>query len=179
MLQYMFELYTNIWFRSRQSYFTTHWSTSWGKTFPACLNTLTFIPHISPKKFLRNIKTVSWGSPSWMRSNLNLRLDLLFPHVETRAVDFPGGRGQSRSRQTSLDPSFESSCRHPSTSSDRTADMALSGKTAVVTGAVMGIGRAMTEVLLQNGAKVKFCPAFGAIVRTSAEVHAMQQCVDR
>ncbi|XP_030294908.1 15-hydroxyprostaglandin dehydrogenase [NAD(+)] [Sparus aurata] len=89
-----------------------------------------------------------------MRSNLNLRLDLLFPHVETRAVDFPGGRGQSRSRQTSLDPSFESSCRHPSTSSDRTADMALSGKTAVVTGAVMGIGRAMTEVLLQNGAKV-------------------------
>ncbi|XP_073336160.1 15-hydroxyprostaglandin dehydrogenase [NAD(+)] [Pagrus major] len=32
--------------------------------------------------------------------------------------------------------------------------MALSGKTAVVTGAVMGIGRAITEVLLQNGAKV-------------------------
>ncbi|KAM4727406.1 15-hydroxyprostaglandin dehydrogenase [NAD(+)] [Anableps anableps] len=32
--------------------------------------------------------------------------------------------------------------------------MALDGKTAVVTGAAMGIGRAMVELLLQNGAKV-------------------------
>ncbi|KAM9348667.1 15-hydroxyprostaglandin dehydrogenase [NAD(+)]-like [Symphorus nematophorus] len=32
--------------------------------------------------------------------------------------------------------------------------MALSGKIAVVTGAAMGIGKAVTEILLQNGAKV-------------------------
>ncbi|XP_035522442.1 15-hydroxyprostaglandin dehydrogenase [NAD(+)]-like [Morone saxatilis] len=32
--------------------------------------------------------------------------------------------------------------------------MALNGKTAVVTGAAMGIGRAITEILLQNGGKV-------------------------
>ncbi|XP_059207597.1 15-hydroxyprostaglandin dehydrogenase [NAD(+)]-like isoform X2 [Centropristis striata] len=32
--------------------------------------------------------------------------------------------------------------------------MALNGKTAVVTGAAMGIGKAMTEILLKNGAKV-------------------------
>ncbi|XP_060911423.1 15-hydroxyprostaglandin dehydrogenase [NAD(+)] [Labrus mixtus] len=32
--------------------------------------------------------------------------------------------------------------------------MALHGKVAVVTGAAMGIGKAMTEILLQNGAKV-------------------------
>ncbi|XP_040908166.1 15-hydroxyprostaglandin dehydrogenase [NAD(+)]-like isoform X2 [Toxotes jaculatrix] len=32
--------------------------------------------------------------------------------------------------------------------------MALSGKIAVVTGAAMGIGKAITEILLQNGAKV-------------------------
>ena len=175
----MIGMYTNMWFRSQQSYFTTHLSTSWGQTFPAYLNTKPFIPHIFPKKFLRKIKTVYWGSPSWMRSNLNLRLGLLFPHVETRSVDFPGGRSLFHSRHNSLDPSFGPSCRHPSTSSDRTADMALSGKTAVVTGAVMGIGRAMTEVLLQNGAKVKLCPAFCATVRTSAEVHGVQQCEDR
>lgn len=34
--------------------------------------------------------------------------------------------------------------------------MAVEGKVAVVTGAAMGIGRAMTEILLKNGAKVKF-----------------------
>lgn len=34
--------------------------------------------------------------------------------------------------------------------------MALNGKIAVVTGAALGIGKAMTEILLQNGAKVKF-----------------------
>ncbi|XP_008400202.1 15-hydroxyprostaglandin dehydrogenase [NAD(+)]-like [Poecilia reticulata] len=32
--------------------------------------------------------------------------------------------------------------------------MALVGKTAVVTGAAMGIGRALAEILLENGAKV-------------------------
>lgn len=32
--------------------------------------------------------------------------------------------------------------------------MALSGKVAVVTGAAMGLGNAMTRILLQNGAKV-------------------------
>ncbi|XP_070773582.1 15-hydroxyprostaglandin dehydrogenase [NAD(+)]-like [Enoplosus armatus] len=32
--------------------------------------------------------------------------------------------------------------------------MALNGKTAVVTGAALGIGRAITEILLKNGAKV-------------------------
>uniref|UniRef100_A0A3Q4MJ63 15-hydroxyprostaglandin dehydrogenase n=1 Tax=Neolamprologus brichardi TaxID=32507 RepID=A0A3Q4MJ63_NEOBR len=32
--------------------------------------------------------------------------------------------------------------------------MALNGKTAVVTGAALGIGKAITEILLQNGAKV-------------------------
>lgn len=35
--------------------------------------------------------------------------------------------------------------------------MALNGKIAVVTGAVMGIGKAVTELLLQNGAKVNIC----------------------
>ena len=34
--------------------------------------------------------------------------------------------------------------------------MALEGKTAVVTGAAQGIGRSITEILLKNGAKVKF-----------------------
>lgn len=33
--------------------------------------------------------------------------------------------------------------------------MALNGKTAVVTGAALGIGKAITEILLQNAAKVK------------------------
>ena len=34
--------------------------------------------------------------------------------------------------------------------------MALEGKTAVVTGAAQGIGRSISEILLKNGAKVKF-----------------------
>uniref|UniRef100_UPI0037E93146 15-hydroxyprostaglandin dehydrogenase [NAD(+)] n=1 Tax=Semicossyphus pulcher TaxID=241346 RepID=UPI0037E93146 len=34
--------------------------------------------------------------------------------------------------------------------------MALEGKVAVVTGAALGIGKAITEILLQNGAKVTF-----------------------
>lgn len=37
-----------------------------------------------------------------------------------------------------------------------TADMALTGKVAVVTGAAMGIGKAMTEILMKSGAKVRF-----------------------
>lgn len=35
-----------------------------------------------------------------------------------------------------------------------TVEMALTGKVAVVTGAAQGIGKAVTEILLQNGAKV-------------------------
>lgn len=34
--------------------------------------------------------------------------------------------------------------------------MALDGKVAVVTGAALGIGNALTRILLQNGAKVRF-----------------------
>lgn len=34
--------------------------------------------------------------------------------------------------------------------------MALNGKITVVTGAALGIGKEITEILLQNGAKVKF-----------------------
>lgn len=33
-------------------------------------------------------------------------------------------------------------------------EMALTGKVAVVTGAAQGIGKAVTEILLQNGVKV-------------------------
>lgn len=36
----------------------------------------------------------------------------------------------------------------------RTVEMALTGKVAVVTGAAQGIGKAVTEILLQNGVKV-------------------------
>lgn len=38
----------------------------------------------------------------------------------------------------------------------RSSEMALIGKVAVVTGAAMGLGNAMTQILLQNGAKVRF-----------------------
>lgn len=38
--------------------------------------------------------------------------------------------------------------------------MALDGKVAVVTGAAMGIGKAVTEILLQNGAKVTAALSF-------------------
>ncbi|XP_068587693.1 15-hydroxyprostaglandin dehydrogenase [NAD(+)]-like isoform X1 [Cebidichthys violaceus] len=51
----------------------------------------------------------------------------------------------------SRDPVQSTSC---SLTTDRTADMALEGKSALVTGAAMGIGRAIAETLLQNGAKV-------------------------
>lgn len=40
--------------------------------------------------------------------------------------------------------------------SERGSEMALNGQVAAVTGAAMGIGRAITEILLQNGAKVQF-----------------------
>uniref|UniRef100_A0A3Q0S105 Zgc:56585 n=1 Tax=Amphilophus citrinellus TaxID=61819 RepID=A0A3Q0S105_AMPCI len=39
--------------------------------------------------------------------------------------------------------------------------MALNGKTAVVTGAAMGIGKAIVEILLQNGAKVELKLKYG------------------
>lgn len=35
--------------------------------------------------------------------------------------------------------------------------MALDGKIAVVTGGAMGIGKAMTEILVRNGAQVNLC----------------------
>lgn len=48
-------------------------------------------------------------------------------------------------------------CRRlPLVCSDRGSEMALNGRTAVVTGAAMGIGKAITKILLQNGAKVTF-----------------------
>lgn len=40
--------------------------------------------------------------------------------------------------------------------------MALNGKIAVVTGAAMGIGKAITEILLQNGAKVNIHLSYAA-----------------
>lgn len=44
--------------------------------------------------------------------------------------------------------------------------MALDGQIAVVTGAAMGIGRAITEILLVNGAKV----TLGLSLKNSASV---------
>lgn len=42
--------------------------------------------------------------------------------------------------------------------------MALDGKTAIVTGAAMGIGKAITEILLKNGAKVKIKLGLGFLL---------------
>lgn len=48
--------------------------------------------------------------------------------------------------------------------------MALNGQIAVVTGAAMGIGRAITEILLQNGAKVALIDVNESTGRTLVEV---------
>lgn len=49
--------------------------------------------------------------------------------------------------------------------------MALNGKIAAVTGAAMGIGKAITEILLQNGVKVKFWVFFAPVMKKSPFVH--------
>lgn len=51
-----------------------------------------------------------------------------------------------------------------------TTNMALNGRVAVVTGAALGIGKAMTEILLHNGAKVKYCLCLTCCVSCSVYV---------
>ncbi|XP_022050049.1 15-hydroxyprostaglandin dehydrogenase [NAD(+)]-like [Acanthochromis polyacanthus] len=51
--------------------------------------------------------------------------------------------------------------------------MALNGKTAVVTGAALGIGRAITEILVQNGAKVALLDV------NEAEAKALKKALDK
>nr|XP_019941018.1 PREDICTED: 15-hydroxyprostaglandin dehydrogenase [NAD(+)]-like [Paralichthys olivaceus] len=57
--------------------------------------------------------------------------------------------------------------------------MALKGKNAVVTGAVMGIGKAITEILLQNGAKVALLDvnetAGKSLMKTLSEQYAPEK----
>lgn len=62
--------------------------------------------------------------------------------------------------RTSLDSalSYFLQATHDSLSSLTAAEMALNGKIAAVTGAAVGIGKAIAEILLQNGAKVKLFP---------------------
>ncbi|XP_068187701.1 15-hydroxyprostaglandin dehydrogenase [NAD(+)]-like [Antennarius striatus] len=52
--------------------------------------------------------------------------------------------------------------------------MALTGKVAAVTGAAMGIGRAMTELLLQHGAKVALLDVNETAAKSLMEVLAKQ-----
>ncbi|KAK2828062.1 hypothetical protein Q5P01_019096 [Channa striata] len=57
--------------------------------------------------------------------------------------------------------------------------MALSGKSAVVTGAAMGIGKAMSEILLQNGAKVVLLDMNEAAGKSLQEALSKQYGQDR
>ncbi|KAK2828064.1 hypothetical protein Q5P01_019098 [Channa striata] len=57
--------------------------------------------------------------------------------------------------------------------------MALSGKTAVVTGAAMGIGQAITEKLLHNGAKVVLLDVNESAAKTLVENLSKQYGQDR
>lgn len=57
--------------------------------------------------------------------------------------------------------------------------MALNGKIAVVTGAAMGIGKAITEVLLKNGAKVVLLDVNESAGKSLVEAHNKQYGQER
>ena len=50
-------------------------------------------------------------------------------------------------------------------------DLGLAGKRALVTGSTRGIGRAITETLLAEGASVAICARNGDEVRDAVEAH--------
>lgn len=109
---------------------------------------------VSPK---RNKSLLLWEtncSEKWMVNNF------LTPEYATQVLIWmecsPGGRCSLGNKVTQLwnQHSFHFSCRR-TTHSYLLTEMALPGKIAVVSGAAMGIGKGMVEILLQNGAKVK------------------------
>eukprot|EP00066_Takifugu_rubripes_P006341 XP_003971073.2 PREDICTED: 15-hydroxyprostaglandin dehydrogenase [NAD(+)]-like isoform X2 [Takifugu rubripes] len=63
--------------------------------------------------------------------------------------------------------------------SERGSEMALNGQIAVVTGAAMGIGRAITEIILQNGAKVALIDVDEIAGRSLLEILEKQFGSDR